>query len=1163
MVRHLIDEIHASTTTLSPSGSGYFIVSDSSLLFQGTFARSGHDLIITGHDGARVFLPDYFLTDVPADIHDEAGAILRGDVAARLAGPLAPGQYAELDAPLGGNPIGQVETLDGGAQVQRADGTVEALQVGAKIYEQDVIETGAGASVSVTFVDGTIFTLASASRMLIDELIYDPDANDNSGGFSLVQGSFVFIAGQVAKTGGMEVSTPASTMGIRGTTVVVQIGSQNGVVTSEITLTQDPDGAVGRVELRDNQGNLVANISDTDVKYIVSAVDGLVQTIQQTSEDAAQDGVLIAEAFAAFRAAVARVDAGDTFVTLSDPADSVSSGEAADGGSTDLEVDALDEPETIDPLNDIEEAPDTDTIQPFDEGLNQIIDEVETPDLIIVQGFEDATEDTAIAGNVTVANAATAGLIFSLGSTPANGTAIVNADGSFSFVPQPNFNGTDNFTFNVSGPDGAQGQGTVVVEVLPVNDAPTAADFATSVPEDSIVSGAITAIDVDGDPLSFSLVDLPANGAVVLLADGTFTYIPEADFNGSDSFVVSVSDPEGESALATVSVDLQSENDAPVVQSNTIFETVEGADVAGSLTAQDVDNTPGELTFALGANAPANGTVVVDGDGSFVYQPDDGFLGVETFEYTVSDGSGETTSGVATIEVESDPNDPDNQNVSVGVNTDADEDTAAGAVEINITPAEENSVNLAIALDRSGSIGAAQWESLLSSVRDALTELASQFEGSTTSVDVQIVTFATDATATQTYDLQDPALLAQVTPEGLPFTGGATAWNLALERVDDFFAGEPGTEANFLLFVTDGFASNDSWKAPLGQIQSGAGGYDVTISAFAFGNSFVLDDLVEFDPGAVFLDDPDLLAQAFATTPIFNPQLLGFEVALQADGGEVVLIADQNTEGLVVEGTDYELPLASIENIIDLLGEENRISVTAQFDVDGDPDTAEINVFSTDVIGKADTAQIINGLDAADLLFGSDDADVISGGAGDDILMGFAGNDTLDAGAGSDTVMAGAGDDQIIVSGATEPGERIDGGVGRDTLALEAVSDITALLASLELSSVEVLDIDNGQADDFALSFDDIAEFSDTSDADLEQLLSAAFPNAHTIFGDTQDSLTLDGQGTYTVEAIGSATMGTDQFVDIYQFSVGGGNALATLAIDNDIAVVTENVVTG
>ncbi|MGA9251547.1 MAG: Ig-like domain-containing protein [Roseobacter sp.] len=1461
--------------SLTPQADGSYVVSESSDLFNGTFERAGQDLLITNDGSEALRISGYFLTDTPADIYDVNGAMLRGDIVARMAGPIAPGQYAQMGGSVGGSPIGQVEIVDGGASVQRVDGTVENLQVGMKIFQQDVLQTDDGGSLSVTFVDGTIFTLASASRMLIDELIYDPDATDNSGGFSLIQGSFVFIAGQVAKTGGMEVGTPSSTMGIRGTTVVVEIASEDGVVTSEVTLTQDPGGEVGVVELRDLEGNLIANITETETKWVVSALDGATREVLRDGQDQLEDSVLIAEAFAAFRAATSRVDAGDTFVTLSDPNTSPQNLDGANSDALDLDVDGNDEPEAIDPLDQLEEAPETDDLQPFDEGFNQLQEEIETAPILVVQGFEDATEDTAISGNATVQNLPQ-GVLFALGSAPVNGQATVQPDGSFAFVPNPNFNGTDSFTYTVT-EDGTEiAEGTVVVEVLPVNDAPVADDATATVSEDGIVSGTVTASDVDGDTLTFSIDTAPASGEVLLLQNGGYTYTPTADFEGTDSFTVLATDPEGASSLATVTVTVEGVNDAPVaedtttsvsedgsvtgtiiaedvdgdvltftlatpavsgavallaggaysytpdadfegtdsfavliedgqggsttatvsvtvggvndapvitttvedasgqvvensstnsvsgvlvstdpdigdqatwsgsaagqygaftiaaggawtytldpalanelpegatvdesftatvrdaalasdqidviitvtgandgpvfdavastdggvvtegteentatgqlfafdpdqgdsvtwsgtsqaqygdfvlgadgawtytldnaladvlvegqtvvetfeafgadqlgsattqtievtvtgtndrpvVQSNTFFATVEGAPLAGVLTASDLDGPISDLTFSL-ADAPASGAlVVVSEDGSFDYTPAAGFVGSDSFQYTVTDLNGGTSTATARVAVQTDPADAANQNVSVGISGEAVDGTAAGAIEIGVDTIDTTSVNLAIALDRSGSIGSAQWNELLDATKLALTNLAAQFEGSDTQVDVQVISYARFATTTAVLDLQDPNLLAEVDALANDYVGGITAWDRALQSAADFFFDpeQDQSEPNFLLFVSDGEPTTGAWRAPFGELTDPENGFDVTISAFGFGDQFdpaVGDaDLLELNGGViepVFFQTPDQLVDAFATTPIFNPELISFEVTLSTETSDAVVIADETAEGLILEGTNFELPLASIENIASLLGESNQISITALFDLNNSPETEEIRVFTTDLIGKADTAQTLSGLDRADLMFGSDAADVISGAAGGDVILGYGGDDTLSGGTGADVILAGAGNDEIVVSTITVAGDSVDGGEGRDTLKIEALGEISSLIAAGAIDGIEVIDMENGVADTLSLNLGEIVDLSETSDTELEALLDTALQNARTITGDGTDTLLLDGEGQYTITQ-GDSTVfdasGTE--FAIYTFSIGGGAALATLGVDADVDVSTNNAV--
>ncbi|WP_288929308.1 FecR family protein, partial [uncultured Maritimibacter sp.] len=302
------------------------VVVDDRPIFTADFSREGYDLVLTSPGQPDLRLVDYFLQETPPDLVAGNGAVLRGDLAARLAGPIMPGQYAQVGGAASTDPIGQVEALDGVAFAERADGTRVQLDVGSKIYQNDVLITEGG-KLSVTFADGTIFTLAADSRMVIDSLVYDAESQDgNSGAFSLIEGGFVFIAGEVAKTGGMDVTTPTATMGIRGTTVLVEITTLDGISTVEVSLNTDPDGGQGAFELRDLDGNLIATIDSTDTKWIVSPVEGETREVVRTAEDLADDQTLLLDAARAYALAFERVDAGGTFVELVSNAGSGSNG---------------------------------------------------------------------------------------------------------------------------------------------------------------------------------------------------------------------------------------------------------------------------------------------------------------------------------------------------------------------------------------------------------------------------------------------------------------------------------------------------------------------------------------------------------------------------------------------------------------------------------------------------------------------------------------------------------------------------------------------------------------------------------------------------------------------------------------------------------------------
>lgn len=1246
--------------TLWPDQSNVIVVPDSALLFGGDFFRVGPDLYIVNDATANFRVPEYFSQNKPADLHDPNGAVLRGDLVDVMAGPVAPGQYAQVGDVARVEPIGQVETAEGVTSVQRVDGTVETLQVGAKVYQKDVIATGEDASVSVTFLDGTIFTLAASSRMVIDELIYDPEAADNSGGFSLIQGSFVFIAGQVAKTGGMDVNTPSSTMGIRGTTVLVQVGTVDGVDTTEITLTKDPDGTTGQVELRDIDGNLVAFITQTDTKWIVSAATGETREVDRTLQDEADDNLLIAEAFAAYRSAVSRAEAGDGFVSATNPAPETGDRNAPADPPADLGGDDTDNLDVIQLPPEVNE-PDVDDGGTFDEGL---ITPEDPSQIVTVSGLEDSGEEDAITGDLGgAANAA--GTVFTVNSGPSNGNVSVAPDGQFDYVPDPDFNGTDSFTFFATAPNGETTEGTVIVQVLPVNDAPEASDTTETVDENAIVTGTIAASDVDGDVLSYAISVSPTNGELSLFQDGTFSYQPNADFTGTDSFRVTVTDPSGEAAEAlvtvtvsalndapvittitganlgtvvegdeqadaegqlearasdpgntvtwsgsstamfgtfaitasgawtyalmndladsiaegetvvetftavatdpfgasvaqTVEVTLTGTNDAPTVAENTVFEIGQNAVLTNQLTATDVDSS-GDLTFAPGSEGPANGSLDLNTDGSFTYTPDAGFAGVDRFSYTVTDGDGGMTTGRVTTAVESGANTAHNQSVTLGLTVEADADTVAGAITVDVPSVQAQSVNLIIAIDSSDGISEADWATQLEAVRDAVAQLADQFSGSGAAVNVQIISHSAQSFAIGPFDLQDPTLAAEIL--SMPYRPGATAWDAAFDEAADFLSGQPAGASNVMLFVAQSMPSNQAWRDALEALVNPPDGtFSVDVQTIGIGVGVDPSLLQEIDSDPILLSTAEGLATALTQSQVFTPSLIGLDVSLNVDGVDVGTIATQDGGGLTFDGTTYDMPLASIENIAMLLGESNRINVTARFDTDGDENTAEIELFASDVIGKADTAQMTAGFAEADLLFGSDLADQIEGGGGNDVILGYDGADTLDGGTGADTVLAGDGDDVLRVSEAPTSGlDVLDGGAGRDVLHIDVGGNLTDdLIPSLSLRDIEAIDMDNGQANTLQITLADVVDLSTTSDSQLEALLDAALPQSAVIYGDVADSLTLLGDGSGGFEKVSNTPVddGNGNTLDIYAY-VEGGNVLATLGVDSDIDVTT------
>src|SRR6056297_2512796 len=130
----------ADVTTLSAGDATTLQAPGDVALFTSEFTRSGQDLILTDAAGAPVLkITGFFSRIDPPDLVAGNGAVLRGDIAVRLAGEGIEADYAQAGAAAAPIPIGQVERLAGGATVIRVDGTTETLAVGMKIYQNDVL----------------------------------------------------------------------------------------------------------------------------------------------------------------------------------------------------------------------------------------------------------------------------------------------------------------------------------------------------------------------------------------------------------------------------------------------------------------------------------------------------------------------------------------------------------------------------------------------------------------------------------------------------------------------------------------------------------------------------------------------------------------------------------------------------------------------------------------------------------------------------------------------------------------------------------------------------------------------------------------------------------------------------------------------------------------
>ena len=267
---HLGGYLHVDSVS-SHAPSGAIVVPDAHLLFTGDFRRSGVDLILSGDDRELV-LHDYFKGEKRAALSSPDGAHLTGDIVNALTGHT---QFAQADGSPGvAQVIGHVTKLVGTATAIR-NGVSIILNQGDNVNKGDVVQSGSESSLGITFIDGSVFGLASNAKMVLNEMVYDPNGSSNSSLLSLVQGTISFVAGATAKHGDMKVDTPVATMGIRGTAVLVEIDfevpGQGSAPPAKFQVLVEPDGTTGSYILFDKTTlTPIATVNQAGTQTIVN-----------------------------------------------------------------------------------------------------------------------------------------------------------------------------------------------------------------------------------------------------------------------------------------------------------------------------------------------------------------------------------------------------------------------------------------------------------------------------------------------------------------------------------------------------------------------------------------------------------------------------------------------------------------------------------------------------------------------------------------------------------------------------------------------------------------------------------------------------------------------------------------------------------------------------
>lgn len=604
---------------------------------------------------------------------------------------------------------------------------------------------------------------------------------------------------------------------------------------------------------------------------------------------------------------------------------------------------------------------------------------------------------------------------------PEHGTLTDNGDGTYTYLADANYNGSDSLTYTLTDEFGATSTATLALTVNAVNDAPVAQDDAYTTNEDvslviSVASLLANDADVDaGAVVSFNgITSTTTNGTLTDNGNGTltYTYTPTADFNGGDSFTYAIVDEHGLTSSATASITVEAVNDVPVAGNDTVsVNEDEGVTITkASLLANDSDADRGTiLSIASLAVSVAHGTLIDNGD-SYTYHADANYNGVDAFTYVLSDGEGGVANGTVDITVNAVNDLPVAQDESITINEDAVRTITFASVLANdadVDTTDTLTVDSVVTGPTHGALTATDAGWIYTPTKDY---------------------FGDDSFVYRIADghggFADATYTITLLPMGETIEGSRAADTLTASVDDDVVN---GYQANDLMY---GLAGKDTMNAGTG------------------------NDTVYGDDGDDYLlgasgDDSLLGGEG-------NDRLSGYSEKDMLLGGNGVDTLDGGSEDDTLYGGAGNDRLLGSDGNDSLFGEDGDDNVTGGLGNDvasggNGVDTLRGEGGNDTVAGGADGDRLygdagndsVAGDDGDDRLYGDVGNDTLNGGSGNDLLYGEADNDLLLGGIGSDRMYGDAGNDTL------------DAGVGKDYLTGGDGADVFRFTSLLDSTSVE------------------------------------------------------------------------------------------------------------
>jgi Ca2+-binding RTX toxin-like protein len=700
-------------------------------------------------------------------------------------------------------------------------------------------------------------------------------------------------------------------------------------------------------------------------------------------------------------------------------------------------------------------------------------------------------------------------LAVTITSLPANGTLLFNGvtvsagqsiavadigDGALVFQPAPNASGAaySSFTFQVQDSGGTANGGqdidpspnTVTIDVSSVNDPPSAGNDAFSTDEDTALSGSVLGNDSDLEgPLSVSLASGPANGSLAFNVDGTFTYTPAADFNGADGFSYIVTDSDGAIASATVIIDVIPVNDPPIV-GNEIWAVSTASALAldtSTLLANDADPEGSPLTVTAVGNA-ISGTVDLAGT-TVTYTA--GAAGPASFEYTVADFEGASSTGIVSVTNVQVTNGADtidisglgashslidgrngNDVITGGAGVDSligggGNDALGGGAGDDSLDGDSGSDTLDGGTGADVLTGGAGNDSY---VVDDIGDMVIEAAGAGTDLIQTFLTWMLGA------DVENLTLIGSGAIDG---TGNALANVITGNAADNRLDGGSGNDTlndgagNDTL---DGGPGNDRLVGGLGDdaylvdstsdvVTENAGeGTDTVQSSVTrtLGNNFENLTLT----GGASINGTGNALDNILVGNIGNNTLnggAGADTIFGGAGNDTYVVDDVGDVIFEAAGEGTDLVQSSVTRTLSPNIENLTLTGSAAIDGTG-------NDLDNVLLGNTG-ANILDGGLGNDTLRGGNGDDIILGGLGDDVIDATSGggNDIITGGAGADTISVASGNDRLLYLSTDDVLDAISGfdknpSGGQDFVDLDALFDGLGVAAATRAGRVQFVD---------------------------------------------------------------------------------------------------------